>query len=312
MTIYLDVVLLENLCMNYIILFALGYILKLKRKHFRIVISAFIGGVYSILAYIHLMEIYSNIIVKIIISIVMVYIAYIPKSAKELFKELIFFYLISFAFGGCAFALLYFIKPEEILMKNGVLVGTYPIKIAILGGIVGFILLSISFYIIKRKINRKNIYCNLIIYFEKKSIDINALIDTGNMLKDPISNMPVIVVEKESLKALLPEEILGNTENIFNGNVENSLYEEFNLKYLSKFKVIPFKSLGRENGLLLGFKVDKVLIKTEEKELEIENVIVGIYKGRLSKNNEYSALIGLDIIEGGNENEYVKGFSGKY
>ena len=32
MTIYLDVVLLENLCMNYIILFATGYIMKLKMK----------------------------------------------------------------------------------------------------------------------------------------------------------------------------------------------------------------------------------------------------------------------------------------
>ena len=136
MTIYLDVVLIENLCMNYIILFATGYLLKIKMKHVRLIISATIGGIYSILAYMEILEIYSNFILKIILSIVMVYIAYKAQNVKQHVKQLIFFYLTSFVFGGCAFALLYFVKPQEILMRNGVLVGTYPLKIAILGGIV--------------------------------------------------------------------------------------------------------------------------------------------------------------------------------
>ncbi len=40
MTIYLDVVLLENLCMNYIILFATGYIMKVKTKQWRLIVAA--------------------------------------------------------------------------------------------------------------------------------------------------------------------------------------------------------------------------------------------------------------------------------
>ena len=39
MTIYLDVVLIENLCMNYIILFANGYLLKKKISHIRLILS---------------------------------------------------------------------------------------------------------------------------------------------------------------------------------------------------------------------------------------------------------------------------------
>ena len=136
MTIYLDVVLIENLCMNYIILFATGYLLKIRLKHIKLIISATLGGIYSILAYMEILEIYSNFILKVILSIVMVYIAYKAKNIKQLAKQLIFFYLTSFVFGGCAFALLYFVKPQEILMRNGVLVGTYPLKIAILGGMV--------------------------------------------------------------------------------------------------------------------------------------------------------------------------------
>lgn len=312
MTIYLDVILVENLCMNYIILFATGYIMKLKRKHIRLITSALVGGIYSILAYMEIMEIYSNTIVKIILSIVMVYIAYIPKTVKELMKELTIFYLTSFVFGGCAFALLYFIKPQEIIFKNGVLIGTYPIKIAILGGIVGFIITTIAFYIIKIRLGKKDIFCDVTIYFNEKSLQIKALIDTGNMLKDPITNMPVIVVEKEKLEVILPNYILDNLDNIIGGDVSKTIYEDENLEYINRFRVIPFKSLGKENGLLLGFKVDKVIIYRDDIESKIKNVIIGIYNHKLSRKEQYSALIGLDIIEGSNENESVANASWKH
>lgn len=132
MTIYLDVVLLENLCMNYIILFATGYILKIKVKHIRLIIAALLGGVYSILAYTQILMAYSNIVMKIILSIAMVYISYKPSNVKLLVKQIMIFYLISFVFGGTAFALLYFIRPQDILIKDGVFIGTYPLKIALL------------------------------------------------------------------------------------------------------------------------------------------------------------------------------------
>ena len=76
MTIYLDVVLLENLCMNYIILFATGYLLKKKMNHIRLILSALLGGIYSILSYMQILEIYSHFLFKVMLSIVMVYIAY--------------------------------------------------------------------------------------------------------------------------------------------------------------------------------------------------------------------------------------------
>ena len=87
MTIYLDIVLLENLCMNYIILFATGYLLKIKMNHIRLILSALLGGIYSIAAYMQILEIYSNIILKIILSIVMVYIAYNSKNVKQILKQ---------------------------------------------------------------------------------------------------------------------------------------------------------------------------------------------------------------------------------
>ncbi len=298
MTIYLDVVLLENLCMNYIILFATGYILKIEIKHIRLIISALLGGIYSVAAYLQILEIYSNILLKIILSIVMVYIAYNSKNIKQIIKQLLFFYLITFVFGGCAFALLYFIKPEQILMRNGVYIGTYPLKIVILGGIVGFTLTVIAFKYAKMKINKKNMFCELEIYFENKKINTIALIDTGNMLKDPITSMPVIVVEKSILKNVLPDIIIDNLNKIIGGDVPKEVYEDKNLNYITKFRVIPFSSIGKENGLLLGFKSNKIKISTQEEgQKVIENVIVGIYDHSLSKKNNYFALVGFEILE---------------
>ena len=298
MTIYLDVVLIENLCMNYIILFATGYILKIEIKHIILIISALLGGIYSVAAYLQILEIYSNILLKIILSIVMVYIAYNSKNIKQIIKQLLFFYLITFVFGGCAFALLYFIKPEQILMRNGVYIGTYPLKIVILGGIVGFTLTVIAFKYAKMKINKKNMFCELEIYFENKKINTIALIDTGNMLKDPITSMPVIVVEKSILKNVLPDIIIDNLNKIIGGDVPKEVYEDKNLNYITKFRVIPFSSIGKENGLLLGFKSNKIKISTQEEgQKMIENVIVGIYDHSLSKKNNYFALVGFEILE---------------
>ena len=65
--------------------------------------------------------------------------------------------------------------------------------------------------------------------------------------------------------------------------------------YSYKFKVIPFSSLGNENGLLIGFKPDYIKILDEEEGIR-DDVMVGIYNGKLCKSNLYTSLIGLDIL----------------
>lgn len=206
---------------------------------------------------------------------------------------------------GCAFALLYFVKPQEILMKNGVYVGTYPLKIALLGAIVGFTITVISFKIVKLRLRKKDMYCNITIYLNEIKVETTALIDTGNMLKDPISNMPVIVVQKDILYEMIPNKILDNLEKIVGGEMKDDLYEEDNMKIISKFRVIPFSSIGKQNGLLLGFKASKVIIEFDENEMSYEKVIIGVYDKTLSKRQNYFALLGLDLIEGSESNEYI-------
>ena len=67
-------------------------------------------------------------------------------------------------------------------------------------------------------------------------------------------------------------------------------------KYIPKLKLIPFSSLGKQNGMLIGIKADRIKIKKEETENVSENIIIGIYNKSLTKRGEYNALIGVDLL----------------
>lgn len=291
MTLYVDIIFLENMFMNCIILLATGVILKGPIKIWRNLISSMIGSIYAIIIYVSNIAIYSNFFLKLILSFAIVYIAFKPPNLKSFFKHVVIFYLTSFTFGGVAFALLYFVSPQDILFQDGVLIGTYPIKIILAGGIVGFVIITASFKNIKGKLSRKDMYCNLTIYSGGKELPITAIIDTGNFLRDPITKVPVIVVEKENLRGIFPDEILDNVVNIINGK-DVDLGE-----YSSKIRVIPFKSLGKENGLLLGIKVEQLEVDYQDVKHEIKDIIVGIYNGSLSRTGKYAGLVGVDIIK---------------
>ena len=297
MTIYIDVVLIENLIMNYIILLATGLILKIKIKHIRLIIGSLLGAIYTIIGYMGILEIYSSFILKIILSIMIVYIAYYPQTLKKMWKELLFFYLTSFVFGGVAFSLIYIVKPQEIIMKNGLFLGTYPLKTVILGAIVAFVIIITAFKIIKSKISKKDLICEITVEIEGKKIITKALIDTGNMLKEPITNTPVVVIEHTLLYDVIPKEILNHLEDIIGGDFKE-IPEEIKNKYVSKLKLIPYSSLGKQNGMLLGIKAKKlIIVKGEEKEkIEKENIILGIYDKSLTKKGEYRAIIGMEFV----------------
>ena len=65
---------------------------------------------------------------------------------------------------------------------------------------------------------------------------------------------------------------------------------------MSKLKFIPFSSLGKQNGMLLGIKPDYIKVISNETETVNENVIIGIYNKSLTKRGEYRALVGIDLI----------------
>ena len=293
MTIYIDVIIVENLIMNYIILYATGTISKIKISYLRIFCSSLIGAIYAVTEYTFKLNIYSNIIVKTILSVIIIYVAFNPQNIKNMCKQLIIFYVTTFTFGGIATYLIYVLKPQKKKIKNGMYVGTYVLKVIFIGAIIGTIILFIAFKQVKNKITKKDMICKIKIKINGKEKTLDAMVDTGNMLKEPITGTPVAVVERTSLYDLLPKEILNNTESILGGDFKN-IPEDIKREYIPKLKIIPFASLGKQNGMLVGIKPEKIEIINEQTE-ENKNAIIGIYNKSLTKKGEYNALIGIEL-----------------
>ena len=295
MTIYIDILFLENFILNFIILYGAGLISKSKIRFGKIAIGSLIGAVYAIMYYYMKSKIYSNLIIKITSSIVMIYIAFTPKSMKEMIKIIVFFYLTSFAFGGAALGAIYVMDTQKITIQNGVIIGDYTLKTIFLGVVIAFVIVICAFKLVRSKFSKKDLFCNIIIKINQKEIKTRAMLDTGNLLKEPITNIPVVVVEHTLLEGIIPTEILDNIENILGGDLEK-ISEKTKNEYMSRLKVIPFTSLGKQNGMLLGLKADEIVVVEEENKKNVDKVIIGIYNKKLSKKNEYKALVGIDIL----------------
>lgn len=164
-----------------------------------------------------------------------------------------------------------------------------------MGAIVAFLVVVTAFKMVKSKISKKDMFCELKIKLNRKIVETKAMIDTGNLLKEPFTNTPVIVVESTLLEECMPKEILNNLEEILGGEFEK-IPENVRTEYISRLKIIPFSSLGKQNGMLLGIKPEYVEIENEENISKKENVIIGIYHKSLTKRGEYRALLGIELL----------------
>ena len=59
--------------------------------------------------------------------------------------------------------------------------------------------------------------------------------------------------------------------------------------------------MANKTECFIGIKADDVKIKYEEKEIINDNIVIGLYNKKINK--KYSALVSVDLLEGGKENE---------
>ncbi len=302
MVAYLDLIILENVCMNYLILYTTGRLLKRKQNRLRLLVASILGSLYVFSLYVNLPNYIIN-ISKIVIAGILVKIGFNSIGAKNLAKETLVFLFVSFVYAGCTLGFVHCVKPKVMYMVNGIIIGgDYIFEILLISALVSLILIKLVMNIIKlkSKLTKKDMICELTIYIKETYIKVKSLMDTGNLLTDPISKDPVIIVEKNAMKNLIPinemqeiEQMMGGDKNFKTDNLNGNI------------RIIPYMSLGNKDGIIPAYKVDKVKVEYQDEIYEINNVLIGIYKDALTKNNKYSALIGLHILERSNtQNEY--------
>jgi len=261
-------------------------------------LGALAGAVYlALMVLMPGLKIYYTAFAKILLSIVIILITFRPKNIGTLFKNLAVFYISTFIFAGAALAFVYFDQGEGFI-RNGVIYVFWQSKwtVLVLSVILVGIIVRIFWEIIQFKFVKEKLLIQLKISFEDKTSNLPALIDTGNSLRDPITNMPVIVVEFGAIKEILPSDI----QSIFEESKENDLDSISCIisdsRWFSRFRLIPYMSLGKENGMLIGFKPDYIEIGEDEEKKGISDVIVGIYNKALTKNEKYRALLSPELI----------------
>lgn len=294
MVAYLDLIILENICMNFLILYTTGKLLRRSIKKTRIFIASVLGALYVFSLYINLSKFIIN-ISKIIMALVLIKVSFNSKKFIKLIKELIVFFMVSFVYSGCALGFIHCLKPKVIYVVNGIIIGgEYIFEIVLISAIISFILIKSSMNLIKLKykINKKDMICKLELILGNNKIKIDGLIDTGNLLVDPISKDPIIVVEKEKLINFIPENDIELIEDLLGGDKEIQ-NENFN----AKIRAIPYISVGNKNGIMFAYKIDCVKVEYQDEISELKNVLIGIYNDALTKNDKYSALLGLQILE---------------
>lgn len=297
MDIYIDVLFMENLIINYSILLITKKIINKHTVPTKVAISAIIGSIYVVLMIIFPnLKLFYTLISKICLSIIMVLVAFSPNTMLDFVKTIAIFYVSTFVIAG---SMLFFIYANKNggLVKNGVIyMFANPKKSVVLMSIITVVLvINLVISHIRLKVVNDKLLVPMSINFDNKGVNVNAMLDTGASLNDPFSNLPIILVEFSSIKEILPLEIREIFLKAKSDDLDFITKIITESKWFKRFRVIPFNSLGNKNGMLIGFKADSVKFFQMKKIKELKNVIVAIYDEFLTNNNSYEALIGLDL-----------------
>lgn len=297
MAIYIDLLFLENIIVNYGILLVTE---KLSGRYSPVVrkfLSSVAGAVYLVIMLLcpRIHSLYS-IGGKVLLSLMMVAIAFPCWKVKGWLKALVSFYISSFIFAGAGYALMS-LTNQGIYFKNGVFYNQLKSNtlMLILTMMFGFLMVRSFADIFRHRIEKESYIVKTYINVGDREVCLNALIDTGNSLTDPVSRCPVMIAELESIAELLPADMV---EWFRNWSVKSDLLwdRENNLEWKKRIRLIPFHSIGTNHGMLPGFKPDSVSVEKEELKYKNTQVVVCICQNRLSARDQYKAIIGTELV----------------
>lgn len=285
LTIYIDILFLINLTIDYIILNSTALISGNKAIKWRILTAASIGAIYSVIIFFPALEILNLILLKLAFSTIILLVAFKYKSISSLLKTTLIYYIINTVYGGGMYAFYHFTTlGSKMNYSNGIYYIDLPLWAIILLSFVFYFLIKLFTKITNERSIQKNI-SKLRIYFENTYIDINALLDTGNSLYDPISLMPVMLVESCQFRNKISDSFIREAESGKAGALPELHTAYPNLK----LRVIPFHDVTGVKKVIYAFKPTKI-INTETNK-EINHMLVGIINSKLTNDNSYTALL---------------------
>ena len=267
MIVYVDVLFIENFIVNLFLLTITMRFLKHKCRISLLSVSACIGGIYSFILIIPKLEPLGSLPIELLMAYLMLRLVYGKTTFLNMLKVLITFLMITFTLSGICF--LFSLKQNYYILGGNFKIEKYSIK---------YIILSLmSIYIFSNRMIdyiRDKVAVNSYIYMmefeiEGKGYSFRSFLDTGNELREPVTNLPCILIEK-------------------------NLFSQINFKDKNMYN-IPYNAIGY-GGNLKGVRVNDIKIKGRDLCNIQVNAVVCPCMEKLSKENEFNALLSRGIL----------------
>lgn len=115
--------------------------------------------------------------------------------------------------------------------------------------------------------------CRVVLLGKGAKITVNALMDTGNTLMEPISGQPVCILEKSVFDSLWTEGGPGG------------------------YRAIPYHSIGKKRGILQGYRIPEIQIEIDGIVKTCKDVYVGVSKEAAAIDGGYKMILNPGILE---------------
>jgi stage II sporulation protein GA (sporulation sigma-E factor processing peptidase) len=223
-SIYIDEYFAFNLAVDLIALYICGFCVGRKGAFFRNLCAAAVGSLYTCVIFFSDFGFFENLVLMLIVSAAMIFIAFKIKAASDFFKTLAVFYILNMLFGGG-------VQFAAEFMNTGA-------GKSIIFGITAVLLFGgVFFSMVKKSILKNSGERELILYYCGNEIKLRAFTDTGNSLIDPISRASVVIVSQKKLENIVDKGRIAQIKNP---------------------RIIPCKTVTNESGILYGFRPDKL------------------------------------------------------
>ncbi|MCR4963784.1 MAG: sigma-E processing peptidase SpoIIGA [Firmicutes bacterium] len=296
--VYGDVLLALNFFFDFFLLWFAGKFMRRRIRWLRLTAAALLGAAYGAGVAVYAGSFLYAWPAAAAVSVLLLRLAYPWQGWPEFCRLAAAFYLLAFAMAGAGLAAAAFLAQRGAPLAAGQAVRGAALLFAL---IPGFSLGQRGWRLLRRAWQKEDFLTVLEIAAAGRLLSVPALIDTGNNLCEPVSGLPVAVADYTALQGLFPQRLrllLQRYGGADPAQILQSLARDGDVDgWWKRLRLIPFASIGKSHGLLLGFRPDKLTVISSEGRLTAPGV-VALSFGEL-KDRPYGAVINPQLLQGG-------------
>lgn len=281
--IYVDTLFFLNAMVDYLLLLAAARLAGEPLRRLRFAAGAALGGLYAVALFLPGLAFLAHPLCRVISAILMLLAAY--GSSRRLLRQSIIFFALTCAFGGGVVAI-GLMGRRELSLGNGVFYSPMDLKIVLLSAAVCYAVLTLVFQRAGRHSTVSGELLQARLTLDGRTAELTALVDTGNTLVDPVSGRAVMVAEGEGLKDLFPKEYRPGPADL--RDPAAALLRLGTGAWKGRFRLLPYRAVGVERGLLLAVRTDGAVLGGTE----CGPLMVALSPTPVSDGGGYRALVG--------------------